>query len=71
MKPVIAGPGDRVCNSAEGLFVNDRLQEHFPIIRNQPAAPPPTQCEGTLWVVGRGGGPAPTSFDRKMLWPSQ
>jgi len=25
MKPVIAGPGDRVCNSAEGLFVNDRL----------------------------------------------
>ena len=25
MKPVIAGPGDRVCNSTQGLFVNDRL----------------------------------------------
>lgn len=24
MKPIIAGSGDRVCNSADGLFVNDR-----------------------------------------------
>ena len=25
MKPIIAGPGDRVCNSTDSLFVNDRF----------------------------------------------